>query len=572
MIVFRKIRYKNLLSTGNQFTEIDLNRHATTLIIGDNGAGKSTVIDALSLGLFGKPFRKINKNQLVNTITRKEAVVEIDLTSGAKFYKIVRGIKPNIFELWEDGVLINQDAGTTDYQEYLEKHVIKANHKSFFQIVVLGSANYVPFMQLPTGQRREIIEELLDLQIFTGMNKVLKGKLEIVNEDLAKLDTDQQVVETKIKMIKKHREQVQADTDSLVAEKMVRISDVEASLVDVEKDLIKVKNSLALTEGELAAIPDRTSKINMFNQLEGELKAKVARHVKDSKFLTDHANCPTCAQEIAPEFKAQHVAEHDAKITELNTALADLVDKRSKAEELQKARKTGLVEQQKLQTSMLLLKQQVDGKKSTIAGLNADIVKLQTRSVVSTSDEPIEDHEAKLVTIAARVEEQTNVKAVMLQAVGMLKDGGIKSQIVKQYVPIINKVINKYLSALDFFVDFNLDESFSETIRSRYRDDFSYASFSEGEKMLLDLAILFTWRAVSKLRNSINTNLLIMDEVFDGSLDANKSDEFMKMLKTVAEGMNVFIISHRSDAMVDKFETNIKFVKTANFSRIAEDA
>ena len=568
MITFKKIRFKNFLSTGNFFTEIDLNKTSSTLIIGENGAGKSTILDALSFVLFSKPFRKINKPQLVNSITRKDAVVEIEFNIGDDEYKIVRGLRPNLFEVYKNDFMLNQSAEMRDYQEILEKNILKVNHKSFCQVVILGSATFQPFMQLPTGQRREIIEDLLDLQIFTTMNNLLKERVNKNRDDVLQNTSDKRLVEEKIKLVKEHMAEVQKNSDKLIAEKRERVATTDVELdkfifsgKQLELDIVEYKSKISDED----AVSKRTNKLNT---LKHQLMANIGALKNDIEFLNNHENCPTCHQIIQQEFKAESVEKKNDNINEVQEGLdkltEELVKSQERLEEIVAAH--AVINEKKMDlhkiktkvNSLLEYKKQLEEEINSIfeAAEANDNSKLDTLQV--ELDRSVED--------GVKYNEERELLAV---ASFLLKDGGIKSKIIKQYIPIINRLINKYLSAMDFFVQFELDEEFNETIKSRYRDEFSYASFSEGEKMRINLAVLFTWRSVAKLRNSINTNLLIMDEVFDSSLDSNGTEEFMKIIKSLIGDTNTFIISHKGDQLFDKFESLIKFEKNKNFSRIA---
>jgi DNA repair exonuclease SbcCD ATPase subunit len=566
-ISFHKIRYKNLLSTGNTFTDIQLDKSSTTLIIGENGAGKSTILDALSFALFNKPFRKVTKGQLMNSITKRELVVEVELSVGKNHYKVVRGVKPAVFEIYMNEVLLNQDSDNRDYQEFLEKNVLKINHKSFCQVVVLGSASFVPFMQLPTGQRREIIEDLLDLQIFTRMNSVLKQRVTENTNETWQSEKDRDLIDEKIKLVKEHISEVHKNSQKLAQEKKDRIK----YTADQISQLIEQKFALDKEIEDLTSrILDQESverRIKKLSNLQHQLEAKIASLKGDINFLNDHENCPTCRQHIAEDFRAESIQKKSEDITEVdgglqkladeyeaaNARLKELMDAQSAINNKKFERHRVLTKVDGLEDYSNKLREELDAIKKTVE--KPDTAKLDTLKV---------DRE-KVSLRLADLEEQTQLLGA---ASTLLKDGGIKSRIIKQYIPIINKLINKYLAALDFFVEFNLDENFNETIKSRFRDEFSYSSFSEGEKMRINLAILFTWRAVAKLRNSINTNILIMDEVFDSSLDSGGTEEFMKILSQLTNDTNVYIISHKTDQISDKFDNVIRFEKHRNFSRM----
>lgn len=567
MILFKKLRWKNFLSTGNLFTEIDLNNHNTVLVVGENGAGKSTMLDALSFALFGKAFRKINKPQLINTITQKNLVVEVEFSISQNNYKIVRGIKPTIFEVYQNGELLNQSAEMKDYQEVLEKQIIKVNHKSFSQVVVLGSATFQPFMQLSLSQRREIIEDLLDLQIFTTMNALLKEKVMINNEHLTRCTSDRKLAEEKIKLIKEHLQEMQNNNEQLVQEKQTRIEETNAQIESLNNEYWEFENKRKELVGSIDDEDSVSKKINQLSKLKHQIEAKRAIIENDIKFFKDHINCPTCTQEISPEFRETTLSVKENEITTIDTGLDQLIEQYEQAN-------NRLNEIMDIQSKINDQRMEIHRIKTKITSLieyrdtlEEEIKKINKKSPVE-EDTKIGDLEKELISIKEKFDDLADEKNTLAAASTLLKDGGIKARIIKQYVPVINKLINKYLSSLDFFVQFELDEEFNETIKSRFRDEFSYASFSEGEKMRINLAILFTWRAIAKLRNSISTNLLIMDEVFDSSLDANGTEEFLKLINSLTLDTNTFIISHKTDQLYDKFGKVIKFEKHKNFSRI----
>jgi len=569
MIMFKKIRWKNLLSTGNIFTELDLIENKTTLIVGENGAGKSTILDALSFGLFNKPYRKVNKPQLLNSITQKELVVEIEFSINQYNYKIVRGIKPNIFELYRDNVLLNQDAASRDYQEVLEKQILKISHKSFCQVVVLGSASFVPFMQLPAQARRDIIEDLLDLQIFTSMNALLKEKISTNNDEIGNCTTEKKVSKSKLDMLKSHALSIQTDNKKIIEEKLSKIESTNALIDSTRIEITEIIAKGKALKERLADQDTMKARLEKLDKFRIQLKSKVANAEKTINFFHDNDNCPTCKQGIDHEFKDETIKTKSDQIIEIESGMQKLEDERKKV--LAKLEEYSQINNEihtyNLQTSKLNTK--ISGWNENISDWTHEIDMIKSRSVQSQNVQEIEDIEKSLKQLEKLFNELHDEKVVLQTAASILKDGGIKAKIIKQFIPIINKFINKYLTAMDFFVNFELNEQFAETIRSRFRDDFSYASFSEGEKMRINLAILFTWRAVSKLRNSINTNLLIMDEVFDSSLDSNGTEEFFKILQTLTADTNTFIISHKTDQLYDKFEKVIRFEKHKNFSKMA---
>lgn len=570
MIVFEKLRYQNLMSTGNQFTELLLNKSSSTLVVGENGAGKSTFIEALTFALYGKPFRNINKPQLVNSITGKGLLVELEFSIGKKNYMIRRGIKPTIFEIYQNGNLINQNADAREYQDMLERTILKLNFKSFSQIVVLGSANYIPFMQLSAQERRRVVEDLLDIQIFSVMNSLLKDKMAENRSALADVDYRINLCEQKIEMHAKHIDTLKANNDELIAQKQAKIHEYEEELLVINEttaSLLEQSEKLNEEVSDETRIMGRKTKLI---QMESTIEDKIRKLKKEVAFYHDHDNCPTCKQGIDHDFKTATIAKREEKTSELNQGLQKLEQEIEAANnrigEINKLNQ----QIQELNTKIQQNNQQIRFYQKYITDLTAEIETLvdQANKINSDVDES-EVFEKELEGHKRQKEVLSKQRAVYDVAAHLLKDTGIKTKIIKQYVPVMNKLINKYLAAMDFFVNFELDESFNETIKSRFRDDFSYASFSEGEKMRIDLALMFTWRAIAKLRNSASTNLLIMDEVFDSSLDSSGTEEFLKILESLTQDTNTFIISHKGDQLFDRFHSVIRFEKHSNFSRIA---
>jgi DNA repair exonuclease SbcCD ATPase subunit len=570
MILFKKLRWMNLLSTGNQFTEIILNRSKSTLIVGENGAGKSTLIEALSFVLYGKPYRNINKPQLINSITGKGMLVEVEFSIGKKEYLVRRGIKPNIFEVYLNDTMINQNSDIREYQEMLEKTILKMNHKSFTQIVVLGSANYVPFMQLSAGERRTVIEDLLDIQIFSVMNTLLRDKINLNKNAIRDSEYKIELIEQKIEMQNKHILSLRTNNDSLIQTKQDLLNELEEKINQTELETSNIVSKIEELNSNIADQDKIVKKKSKLIELESQLETKIKNLKREIKFFHDHDNCPTCKQGIDHDFKSKTIETRDGKTKEINEALAtleqEILSVNARIEEITK------------------INAQITILNSTISNNNADIrswnnsIKTLTKEIesirtntdqIDTSVNEIEEHKQDLARSIKDKYKLIDEREILEVSSSLLKDTGIKTRIIRQYVPIINKLVNKYLAALDFFVNFELDEKFTETIKSRFRDEFSYASFSEGEKMRIDLALMFTWRAVAKLRNSASTNLLIMDEVFDSSLDVSGTEEFFKILDGLTTDSNVFIISHKGDSLFDKFHSVIKFEKHSNFSRIA---
>lgn len=569
MINFKTIRWKNLLSTGNAFTEIKLNRSPSTLIVGENGGGKSTLLDALCFGLFGKPFRSINKPQLLNSINKKNLLVEIEFDIGGKDYKIVRGIKPNIFEIQSGGEVINQDAAARDYQKYLEESVLKLNYKSFTQIVILGSASFTPFMQLPPFTRREIIEDILDIQIFTTMNTVLRDKMNELKDSLNDADSKLEVLKQKATLQKEYVDTLEANKEKRVDEILGRITNGENKIVQLTTlvtDLEVTKEDTELQQKSLGELSVKQKKLEQFKT---KFSTQLRELQKEVAFYNDTDECPTCRQGIAHDHKETIVTSRQDKIGELTEGMEKLQQEFVVLDKL-------IGEHAELGEQIAVLNKEILGNNNEmivqqrlIQALNLELNDITTK----TAD--IDEEKTKLKSYAKEVLTQNEEKARLneekhyMEVVStLLKDTGIKTKIIRQYLPVINKLVNKYLQAMDFFVQFNLDEKFDETIKSRHRDDFSYASFSEGEKQRIDLALLFTWRTIAKMKNSVATNLLILDEVFDSSLDNNGTDYVMALLDTVGEDTNVFVISHKGDQLFDKFRSLIKFEKKNNYSEM----
>ena len=573
MINFQYLRWKNFLSTGNVFTEIKLDDRKTTLIIGENGAGKSTILDALSFSLYGKPFRKINKKQLVNSINGKEAQVEVEFTIGKHNYKIARNINKygtSKFEVYKDGDLINQDAAAKDYQEMLERNILKLNHKSFSQIVVLGSSTFVPFMQLPSQHRREVIEDLLDIEIFSTMNTLLKEKVSANKNSLIEIDYKINLAEQKIEMQEEHINELKSNTEKRINDNKVKIAKAEKEKkthLDTINTIQETVDKLQENKNDIESVKAKKKKLEQFDY---KLQDKISKLKEEIEFYRNHDDCPTCKQNIDDNFKCDIVDKRQESLTETNDGFAKLKEEYAKID-------TQLQQIQATQQAVSELQQEISNHNSQINALttlinsiNEDIESISAEHKTDNSKKDmLKELQQELKDSHSNKESLMEEKSVLDVASLILKDTGIKTRIIRQYVPVMNKLISKYLAAMDFFVQFELDENFNETIKSRFRDDFSYESFSEGEKMRIDLSLLFTWRTIAKLRNSVSTNLLIMDEVFDSSLDSTGTDEFMKIINELTSDANVFIISHKGDQLMDKFQNTIRFEKVKNFSRIA---
>jgi DNA repair exonuclease SbcCD ATPase subunit len=568
IIHFTKVRWQNFLSTGNQFTEILLDKSKSTLIVGRNGVGKSTLLDALMFALYGKPYRKINKPQLMNTITKKGLLVELEFRIGKKKYMIRRGVNPDIFEIYENGKLRPQDAKARDYQKEFIKNILKLTDKAFKQVVVLGSANYTPFMQLETYARREIIEDLLDIQIFSVMNLMLAEDRSHVKGDISNVDTDIRILESKIEMSKSHLQKLQQKNDDLIKARSNKINQLQADIEMLQgtgQVLMEDVNRLRESISDADKTASRHQKIM---DMEKRLEDRQKKIRKDIEFFENHSECPTCQQGIEEHFKHDHLSSRREKLNEVIEALQQILVEYEKTA-------ARIAEIGEVNTEIARLNQEIFSNNNSITHFNNNIKDLQNEiESLQEQGEKIENDQSDLNNHLKELRSKTKVKENLVKhqnlleiANVMLKDSGIKTKIIKQYVPIMNQLINKYLQSMDFFINFELNESFSESIKSRHRDEFSYASFSEGEKARIDLALLFTWRAVSKLRNSTGTNLLIMDEVFDGSLDASGSDELLKIIEMITPDTNIFVISHK-DQLYDKFHSVIEFEKVKNFSQI----
>ena len=572
MIIFKSVQWKNFLSTGNTPNKVNLNEHSTTLIVGKNGEGKSTILDALTFSLFNKPFRDINKNQVVKSINQKNCVVEIEFDIGPTQYKVVRGVKPNIFEIYQNGTIINQDAAVKDYQKVLEQQILKLNYKTFTQVVILGSASFVPFMQLPVWQRREVIEDILDIKVFSTMNNLLKEKIAENKESMTAIETEIRIITEQAKAQKKLIDSLQTSKDQNV--KVIR-DKIDANITEIN-DKTQLVDSMNKDIEELTLKMqekgDVDKQIDACKQNMSKLQHKMTQADEHLVFFTSNEKCPSCEQGIEHSHKDKIVGKitHDKQelnngLSTLNTAYTKLSnDLQEKQDLLNQIRDKNILISSEITAMNLLIK--ANGQ------LEQEINSLSVQGDIDTEKD-------KLKTMASDALDKNDVKMELLKeknlqdiASMLLKDTGIKTTIIREYLPAMNKLINMYLSAMDFFVKFELDESFNETIKSRFRDEFTYASFSEGEKMRIDLAILFTWRQIAKMKNSVNTNLLLLDEIFDSSLDVAGTDYFLSVMNTLGENTNVFVISHKGDILLDKFKNNIRFEKTNDFSVIVQNS
>ena len=571
MIVFKKVRYKNFLSTGQQFIEIQLDRAPTTLVVGENGAGKSTMLDALCFGLFQRPFRNIKKDQLINTINEKECVVEVEFIVGQKEYKVIRGIKPNTFEIWCDGDMLNQDAAQRDYQKHLEQQILKLNFRSFTQVVILGNASFVPFMQLRARHRRQVVEEILDIEIFSKMNIMFREKQKNQDEVIKQADFDYQLIDDRIDTQKKHIDDINNRSKDLADSKKAELNKSITDIANYQEDVKKVRIDIAELQKQILDETKVNAKHKKLHNMEAKLENTCSKHKKDLSFFQSHNDCPTCQQSINEAFKSTMIGKKAEKIQELEIALGQ-IDKEIKTSEmkLDTINKTMVTIREKellinrYETSIDEIKKQTTRLGQEIA----ELIDEKQSSAVATGE--LNQLQEQLVDAEKNKVKHKDEKVYIDTARHLMQDTGIKTKIINQYLPIMNQYINKHLADMDFFVNFTLDEEFNETIKSRYRDEFNYHSFSEGEKLRIDLAILFTWREIAKLKNSTNTNLLILDEIFDSSLDSSGTDEFMRILHTTMAKENVFVISHKGDTLIDKFPRVMKFEKYKNFTRMAE--
>jgi DNA repair exonuclease SbcCD ATPase subunit len=570
MITFKKLRWKNFLSTGNQYTEINFTLNSTNLIIGTNGAGKSTVLDALTFSLFGKPFRKINKAQLINSVNEKDCVVEVYFLIGNTEWKVVRGIKPNIFQISRNDKVLDQTSSAIDQQKWLEQTILKMNYKSFTQIVILGSTAFVPFMQLSAAHRREVIEDLLDIKIFSSMNMVIKEKIRQIREEIKTLDLKKESLFDKVEMQKNFIEELENRGNAKINDNQQRISNLDSEFDIYMRENSSLEESIFKYIKEQEEVTGASDKLRKLGNLKGKISQKVSGIDKEHKFFTENTVCPTCTQDIDEKFRLDRIDESQLKQKELQLGYQEL-EKTIKDEEERERQFTILSKEiTKLTHEISQNNTKIFGCQRQIKDLESEIQKITSQfENRNTENEKLESFRESL----QKTYDELAIKKDLINhydfAYGLLKDGGVKSKIIKKYLPLMNQQVNRYLQMLDFYINFTLDDEFNETIQSPIHEDFTYESFSEGEKMRINLAILFTWREIARMKNSINTNLLILDEVFDSSLDNMGTEYFTKIIKHVIKDSNIFVISHKTDELLDKFDKIVRFEKIKGFSKIA---
>ena len=568
MIIFEKIRWKNLLSTGNQFTEVNLNNAQTTLIVGTNGAGKSTILDALTFSLYGKSFRKINKAQLINSTNEKNCLVEIEFTVNGTEWKVERGIKPNIFKIYRSGEPLDQSSSAIDQQKWLEQNVLKMNYKSFTQIVILGSSSFVPFMQLPSNSRREVVEDLLDIKIFSSMNDIVKSKIRLIKDEVKTLDLKKESLKDKVSMQKDFIEKIENKSKGDIKEKEEKIEKLLNQECNRMNDNENLNLSLVQLQNELKDYSNSTEKLREMGNIKGKLSQKISGIVKEHKFFSDNRVCPTCEQNIEESFRVNRIEDSQNKAQELQEGYRKLQEAIKEEELRESIFKQTTGEISKVLNDISTNNTQISGFQRQVRGLESEIQTITSQIANrNTEHEKLEEFRESLQdTYKLLADKKENISYYDF-TYNLLKDGGVKSQIIKKYLPLINQQVNKYLQMMDFYINFKLDEEFNETIETPIHEDFSYSSFSEGEKMRIDLSLLFTWREIARIKNSVNTNLLIMDEVFDSSLDGLGTDEFLKIIRFVIKDANIFVISHKT-GMEDKFENLLTFEKVKGFSNL----
>ena len=569
MIIFKRVRWKNFLSTGNQFSEIDFQKNSTNLIVGTNGTGKSTVLDALTFSLFNKPFRKINKSQLVNTTNEKDCIVEVEFELNARQYLVRRGIRPNKFDIVVDGDPMHKQSDDRAMQKILEEGILKLNYKSFTQIVILGSSAFVPFMQLSGTNRREVIEDLLDIRIFSAMNSILKEQLKTKKDEIKTLELSKDNIKDKVEMQKNFIDELESQGKQRVEEKEGKINLLEGEILETSDETECLIKDVEMCTKDLEELSNVKGKLKKLNTLKGKMSNKVATLTKEHKFFTENTVCPTCTQDIEEEFRVNRITDAQTKAKELQTGYRELEDAIQKEEEREHQFTKLSKEITKLNNGISKNHTIISGCNRQIRDLESEIQRLTDQHANrNTEQEKLAEFNQNLQEVFKKLADKKEEVMYHDFAYSLLKDDGVKTKIIKKYLPLINQQVNRFLQMMDFYINFKLDEEFSETIESPIHEKFSYASFSEGEKMRIDLALLFTWREVARVKNSVNTNLLIMDEVFDSSLDGMGTDEFLKIIRFVIKDANVFVISHKTE-LHDKFESVIRFEKIKGFSRMA---
>ena len=570
MVIFHKITWRNFLSTGNTPIEINLRESPTTLIIGKNGSGKSTILDALCFALFNKPYRIIKKDQMINTINNADSIVEVYFSIGPKAYKVRRGIKPNIFEIYQDGELLNQNASGVDYQKYLETNILKLNYRSFCQVVILGSSSYEPFMKMRASYRRDVIEEILDIKVFASMNLLLRSKQQELTKDITTLRHSVDLIENKVNLQEQHYNELsKRDTDQID----IKQKDIDKAQNDKRDYMFRIESlnkEIVQNQLQIADKVKVSEKMTQLQKLEAKIDQNLKTHKKALKFFEENKNCPTCTQDIKEEFRQDKIDEERRAVVKLQDGYKQLLSEITKQEE--KISNFDKVSERirSIETNVAKLNTSIDELKRYSDRLEDEIEKLR---IEDTSGLNIKEEIVRLKQELVKTKQDRDNVVDEKKYIDVLRqivdDSGARAQIIKKYLPVMNKLINQYLQSMDFFVSFHLDEEFKETVRSRHMDTFNYNNFSEGEKMRIDLSLLFTWRSIAKMKNSVNTNLLILDEIFDSSLDGQGTDDFFKIVKTLTKE-NIYIISHKGDIMFDKFTNIIKFEKYQNFTRIVD--
>ena len=568
MILFKKIRWKNFLSTGNQYTEVDFTENKTNLIVGTNGAGKSTVLDALTFSLFGKPFRKINKPQLINSVNEKDCRVEVEFSIGNIEWKVIRGIKPALFEIWRNDTALDQSSAALDQQKWLEQNVLKMNYKSFTQIVILGSSTFVPFMQLSAAHRREVIEDLLDIKIFSSMNMVIKEKIRQAKEDIKVLELKKESLLDKVKMQQSFIEELENRGKESIEGNKKKIFNLDEEIEQYLNENTSLEEPLREHIRDQDKLVGYAEKLRKLGNLKGKISQKVSTITKEHKFFTENTVCPTCTQSIEETFRINRINDAQSKAKELQSGYKELEEAIKEEEERERQFTALSKEISKLTNGISQNNIKINGLRRQIRNLEKEIQVLTENLANRNSEhEKLESFKDNLKTTYDELSSKKDTINYYDFSYSLLKDGGVKSKIIKKYLPLINQQVNRYLQMMDFYINFTLDEEFNETVQSPIHEDFSYASFSEGEKMRIDLALLFTWREVARMKNSVNTNLLIMDEVFDSSLDGFGTEEFLKIIRYVIKDANIFVISHKT-GLEDRFESVIRFEKVKGFSHM----